>query len=404
MATKFKYVAVTPGGRKISGMIEAEDEMAVRLAIDSKGMIPLSVVRRKKNFKSLRLLAGSSVNRESLIFFARKMLTLSRAGIPILRSLDIIIEDTGDKKLSEVLREIRKSIEGGGSLADALSAHEGYFPTLFIEAVSAGEESGTLEIMLSRTMELLEREARIKDNIKAAVRYPAFIMITIALAFTVVITMVIPKFTSLYSAYGARLPWATRLLIETNAFIKAYWPVMILILPAVGLMLWRLRLTRWGKRGFDYFILSFPIIGMIIVKAAMSRMCYTLSTLLAAGLPLSRALTILKSSVGNYYFSKVIGKMGENLSGGGDLLDPIRESKFFSPLVVQMFAIGLESGSMEAMLSETASHFDAEIEYDTKKLTSRIEPILTVMIAVVVLILALAIFTPMWNMIEVFKR
>jgi len=404
MAIKFRYKAVTQEGRKVSGYVEAEEEYEARRAVDAKGLIPLDVTRPAKGLENLKIMTKASIKHDDLIFFTRKLLTLSKAGIPILRSMDIIIDDTEDKKLADNLTQVRKAIEGGSALAEALKPYDGYFPTLFIEAVSAGEESGTLDVMLGRTIELLEREAKIKDNIKAAVRYPLYVMATMAVAFAIVITFVIPKFASLYSAYGSQLPWATRLLIDVNTFIKHYWPIVIFAIPIIIIGLWRFRLTEWGKKGYDYSTLSFPSFGPSMVKAAMSRLCYTLATLITAGLPLSRALVILRGSIGNYYFSKVIEKMGENLSGGRDLLEPAKESRFFSQLVIQMFSIGLESGSLENLLSETAAHFDAEIEYDTRKLTSRIEPILTILIAVMVLILALAIFTPMWNMIKVFGK
>jgi len=404
MAMKFKYIAVSLDGKRISGTIEADDEVAVKQAIDSKGLIPIWVGRAAKGLEDLRLMTKRSIKHENLISFTRKLHTLSRAGVPLLQALDIIIEDTPDKRLGDALQDVRRHIEGGSGLAQALGMHEGYFPSLFIEAISAGEESGSLDVMLARSIELLVREEKTRGNIKEAVRYPVFVLITVALAFALIITIVIPKFSSLYSAYGAGLPWATRILIDINMLIKSYWPIFATAIPVLGFGLWRFRLTQVGKRGYDYTILSLPVISPLIIKTSMSRLCFTLSTLLAAGLPLSRTLSILRNSIGNYHLAKVIDKMGENLSGGRNLIQPARDSKYFSPLVVQMFSIGLESGSLENLLMDTAVHFDAEIDYDVKKLTSRIEPLLTVLIAGMVLIMALAIFTPMWNMIEVFKK
>jgi len=404
VASEYKYVAISPDGVKSSGIVEAEDISSAKSIVDARGLIPISVRRRSAYLDNLSLMTSKSIESNKLIFFTRKLHTLSRAGIPILRILDIIIEEAPNDRFGLVLTEVRRSIEGGEGLADSMRKHDGFFPTLFIEAIAAGEESGTLDIMLARSIDLLEREATIKENIKTAVRYPAFVLIAMSVAFFIVITLVIPKFSSLYSSYGASLPWATRLLIDINSFIRTYWIFLIIVIPGLVMVFWRARLTDWGKRGYDLIVLSLPVISPIFLKAIMSRFCHILSTLLSAGLPLSRALGILQSSIDNYYFSKVIVKMGENLSGGRSLLQPMRESRYFSPLVVQMFSIGLESGSLETLLTDVAVHFDSEIEYETRKLTSRIEPILTVVIAVLVLILALAIFTPMWNMIEVFKR
>ncbi|MEE8417780.1 MAG: type II secretion system F family protein [candidate division Zixibacteria bacterium] len=404
MITRYKYVAISPEGRKSKGIIEADSDQAAKSIVDSRGLLPVSVRKLSGGTKSLRLLFRSSVKPENLIIFTRKLLTLNRAGIPLLRSLGIIAADMDDTKLSNVIQNVRKSVEGGASFSQALDNHAGYFPGLFISTIKAGEESGTMDIMLMRALELIEREERIKQRVKEAVRYPSFVVFTMGLAFIVVITFVIPKFAAMYSGYGADLPWATRLLIAVNHIISNYWPFMIIVLPALVTVLWRMRLTRWGKRGFDYAKLSIPLMGAVVAKTILSRFCYILSTLLAAGLPLSQALGILRTSVNNYYFSKVIEKMTENLSGGRDLVQPMRDSKYFGSMVVQMFSIGLESGSLEDLLSETARHYDAEIEHDTKKLTSRIEPILTVLIATAVLILALAIFMPMWNLIGIFRR
>ncbi len=404
MATSYKFTAVSPDGSKSSGVIEAENENIVKDIIDSRGLIPISVRRRDDGLGGIKKIFSKSIGNESLVFLTRKLLTLSRAGIPIIRSLDIIIEDTIDEKMNRVLKQIRKSIEGGSSLAEALESHDGYFPLIYIETIKAGEESGTLDVMLARIMNLLEREAKIKEGIKTAVRYPSYVLITMAAAFFVIITLVVPKFSGLYSANSAELPWATRLLIDINIFVRSYWPLLIGVAPLLAYSIWRLRLTNWGKKTYDSISLSLPIISPIFVKAAMARFCYMMSVLLAAGIPLARALIIISKAIGNHYFSKVLADVGENLSGGHDLVQPMRESKYFSPLVVQMISLGLESGSLESLLQETARHFDAEIDFDTRKLTSRIEPILTFVIAGMVLILALAVLTPMWNLLEVFKR
>lgn len=404
MATRYKYIAISPQGKRSKGIIEAESDQSAKFIVDSRGLLPVSIHKLSGRTKNLRLLLRSSIKHEDLIIFTRKLLTLNRAGIALLRSLGIIVADLDDTRLSEVIQSVRKSIEGGASLSQALENHAGYFPGLYISTIKAGEESGTMDIMLARALELMEREEKIKQGVREAIRYPTFVMFAMALAFIVVITFVIPKFAGMYSSYGADLPWATRLLIAVNYMFSNYWPFLIIVLPALVTIFWRMRLTKWGKRGFDYAILSIPLMGAVVIKTILSRFCYILSTLLSAGLPLSQAMGILRSSVDNHYFSKVIEKMGENLSGGRDLVQPMRDSKYFGSMVVQMFSIGLESGSLENLLSETARHYDAEIEHDTKKLTSRIEPILTVVIAAAVLILALAIFMPMWNLISIFRR
>ena len=404
MASRFKYVAISRTGRRQAGIIEAEDELKAKSIIDSRSLLPLSLRQLSTPAGDLRLLFRRAIRYEDLIFLTRKLLTLNNAGLPLLHSLDIVAGDTSDSRLESVLQDVRRSLEGGSSFSQALEKHAGYFPELYISTIRSGEESGALDTMLKKSLELLEREERIRQRIREAVRYPVMVAVAMMLAFVIIITFVIPKFAGIYSSYGARLPWATRLLIEFNSFLVRYWPLLLLVLPALILTIWRTRRTSWGKKAFDYLALSMPVIGSVVGKAVLSRFCYVLSTLLSTGLPLSQSLDLLKSTLHNYHFSKVVGKMGENLSGGRDLIQPMRESEYFSPMVVQMFYVGLESGSLESLLAESARHYDDEIEYETRKLTSRIEPLLTVMIAVGVLILALAIFLPMWNLIGIFRR
>lgn len=404
MGKKYKYTAVSRAGEKTTGVIEAEDESAAAGTLDASGLIPLKLSKKSNAGPGYRMMFRTRIDPEVLAIFTRKLLTLNRSGIPILRSLDIIISDMTDSRLTSVLTDIRKSIEGGNRLSEAFEKHAGYFPELYISTIQAGEESGSLDTMLMRASELIERDIRLRDNIKSAVRYPIYVLITIALAFFVVITFVVPKFSSFYTAYGAQLPWATRLLIGINLFITQNWPYLVISAPFLIILLWRFKATAWGKKISDFFSINLPVIGKIMVKTVLARFCYILSTLLSAGLPLSRSLGILKSSISNYYFSKVISEMGENLSGGSDMVSSMRSSRYFGPMVIQMFSIGLETGSLESILQEIARHYDLEIEQDAKKLTSRIEPLLTVAVGVTVLILALAIFLPMWNLIGVFRR
>jgi MSHA biogenesis protein MshG len=404
VAKKYKYTAVSRNGVRSSGILEVEDESAAVAALDSSGLIPVKISKKSYPDSGFKFAFRSRIDPEILAVFTRKLLTLNKSGIPILRSLDIIISDMADSRLTGNLVKVRKSIEGGSSLTEAFEKQSGYFPELYISAIKAWEESGSLDTMLLRASELIERDIRLKENLRSAVRYPSYVLITIALAFFVVITFVVPKFAGFYSSYGAELPWATRLLIGINRFISANWPYLLFALPVLIFSLWRLMVTAWGRKISDIISITLPVVGNINIKAVLARFCHILSTLLSAGLPLNQALNVLKASISNYYFSKVISEMGENLSGGSDVVSSMRSSRYFSPMVIQMFSVGLETGSLETILQEIAEHYDREIEQDAKKMTSRIEPLLTVAVGITVLILALAIFLPMWNLIGVFRK
>ena len=240
MANRFKYTAVSREGVRSSGIIEAENESMAASTISASGLIPVRIAKKSYSDSGFKIMWKSQIDPEILAIFTRKLLTLNKAGIPILRSLDIIRSDISDSRLSAALEKIRKSIEGGNSLTEAFEKQTGYFPELFINAIRAGEESGSLDTMLFRASELIEREIRLKENIRSAVRYPAYVLITIAVAFLVVITFVVPKFAGFYSAYGAELPWATRLLININRLITGNWPYLIIVLPVLVFLFWRM--------------------------------------------------------------------------------------------------------------------------------------------------------------------
>jgi len=256
---KYKYTAISRAGDKSSGVIEAEDESTAAASLDASGLIPLKLSKKTNVETGYGTMFRPRIDPEVLAIFTRKLLTLNRSGIPILRSLDIIISDMADSRLTGVLADIRKSIEGGNRLSEAFEKHSGYFPELYISTIQAGEESGSLDTMLMRASELIERDIRLRDNIKSAVRYPIYVLITIALAFFVVITFVVPKFSSFYTAYGAQLPWATRLLIGINHFITEYWPYLAFGAPFLIVLLWRFKVTAWGKKISDYISINLPV-------------------------------------------------------------------------------------------------------------------------------------------------
>jgi len=400
----FKYKAAARSGTVRKGLVEAEDIESAKIILDSKGLIPISVKPAVEFKKFFRKFYKTSIDLELLSSFTQKLNTLNKAGIPILKALSIIASEQEDDKFEKTLIRMKQYIEGGMTLSQALEQFPEYFPPLFISTVSAGESSGQMEAIFDRLSELIEREIKTRETLKSAVRYPAYIMITIVLAIIALVTLVIPKFAEFYKFYKSDLPLPTRLIMDLSSFTTSYWYIVLISGILSVFLFYRFKETKIGSNFFDYLKIELPVVGKIFLQMTISRFCYLLGTLLRSGLPLVEALGIVSRAAGNSLISKVINQMSDNVKGGRDIFSPMRESKYFMPLIIQMFVIGMESGNLDNMLFEAARHYDAAVEYQSKKLTSRLEPILTLFVGGMVLVLALAIFLPMWNMMQVFKK
>jgi len=404
MSYLFKYKAVGQDGKALAGIIEADTDGLAKKDLDRQGLIPVSVqlVSERRNY--IRKLIKPPVNLTLLISFTTKLSTLTKAGIPIVRALSIIESEQENPEFGEVLLKIRQHIENGMTLSQAMEQFPDHFYSLFVSTVRAGETSGQMEAILDRLNELIDREIKTKEMIKTAIRYPSYVLLTIVAAITVVVTVVVPKFADFYKSNKAELPLPTKLVLDFSNFVISYWYLIVFFAIAAIIAFFKFKESQCGRRLLDRIKLEVPIIGDIFLKMVISRFCYLLGALLKSGLPLVEALRLVGSAVGNSLISKVINDMCENVVGGGDLVSPMRESKYFRPMVIQMFTIGMESGRLDDLLFDAARYYDSVVEYQSKKLTSRIEPILTFFIGGIVLLLALAVFLPMWNMMQVLKK
>jgi MSHA biogenesis protein MshG len=404
MAYRFRYKAVSPEGNIQKGYFEAEDIQTAKRGLDLRGLIPISVESDESYKSFFKKYFKPSVNLEILLAFTKKFNTLLKAGIPILRTLDIIENEQENTEFSLALQKIKQLVESGISLSQAMQQFPEYFSSLYVSTVKAGEVSGQMDIVLDRMCELIERELKTKEMIKSAIRYPIYVMITIMLAIAVIVTVVVPKFADFYKFYQSDLPLPTRIISEFSSFVSSFWYLIIFIGIIAIFSFKRFSKSSLGQRIFDWVKLEMPILGNIFLQLTISRFCYVLATLVRSGLPLVESLSLVGTTVGNSIIAKVIASISDNVRGGGDIFGPMRKSKYFKPMVIQMFVIGMESGNIDNMLFEVAHHYDESVEYQSKKLASRLEPIMTLFIGGMVLMLALAIFLPMWNMIQVFKK
>ena len=401
---RFKYKAATHDGKIISRSLDAENVGDVKKELDNRGFIPLNV-RPALNFKRLiKALMRAPADLETMALFTRKLSTLMKAGIPIIKALAITESEQKNSQFKEIIIRLSRSVEGGMTLSQAMSQFPDYFDRLFVNTIRAGESSGNLDVILELLSGLIDREIKTREMIRSAVRYPSYVIITISLAIGVVVSLVIPKFAEFYKANQAELPLPTRIVLDFSNFVTSHWHVLLLCVIVLAFTFIRVRATPWGTNFLDLLKLEFPIFGEIFRRVSLSRFSRLLATLLRSGLPMVESLRLVSGAVGNSLIGRSVTQIADNISGGGDILSPMRQSRYFGEMVIQMFAIGMESGRLDDMLSEVSNHHDDYVERRSKMLTARLEPILTLIVGAVVLVLALAIFLPMWNMIQVIKH
>lgn len=403
---QFSYRARTKGGELKTGHIEAETAGAVAAHLAAQDFIPISIVAGtagQSNFnQSIELdfskIFKPKIGLADLILFARQMFTLAKAGVPLNRAIAVLRESSRNRTMQTALEDIQDSLDQGKALSAALEKHPKIFSSLIVSLVQVGENTGRLDQIFNEIADYLEREQETIRRIKSALRYPAMVLIAITVAVVVINIWVIPPFADLFARYDAELPLPTKIIIGSSNFMIAYWPYMLV--GCVGLiMLLRMYVnTAWGHYNWDYLKLKIPKIGGVINRAILARFSGTFAMLLRSGVPLIHGLTVTSYAVDNEYLGRHIRDMREDLEKGESLAQTAKNTGLFDSLVVQMISIGEETGSVDELLEEVSGHYDRDVDYDLKTLSDAIEPMLIVMIGVIVLILALGVFLPLWRL------
>lgn len=403
MPEHFKYRAVGADGKIEKGTMRAESSVHVLDFLSEQQLTPVKVTQlpRKKNLSFFGFF--KKVDYESLILFTNSLNTMIHAGIPLLRALRLIKIGPHNGKFNKAINQIRISLQSGKSLSESMSEFEGFFGKVYISCVAAGEESGQLENILEELARMLEEEMELTRQIKAGIRYPLMVIAAIGIAFIVIMAFVIPSFMSFYSSFGAELPLPTRIMLQTSKIVTAYWYILIAIAAIVIAVFRKFVSKPEGKLWVDEKILKIPIMGDLIIKGNVARFCLMFRILFKAGLPIVKTIDILTDSVKNSQIEKEINHLGTFMKEGRDMEQIHKEFDYFPEISLQMIAIGMESGSLEKMLKEVGTHFTKEVQYTSRQLTSILEPILTFVLGGFVLLMALAILLPMWNLIKVFK-
>jgi MSHA biogenesis protein MshG len=350
--------------------------------------------------KLARRLGIGRVTVADLVMFSRQMYTITRAGIPLLRGLRGLIGSTHNAILRETLEDVLSSLEGGRDLASSFARHPEIFPRLYVSIVSVGEATGTLDKSFQRLTEYLAQEKDMHDRVKGAVRYPIIVVITIVLAAMFLSTFVIPKFAPVFAQLKGELPLPTKILLGSSALVRDYWPYTLGFLAALFYGIRHYIGTVDGRRKWDEFKLRVPVMGRLMYEATLARINRSLSISLSAGMPMTQTLAVIARSSGNVFMSERIQTLASSVERGESLSRAAGSSNLFSPLVLQMIAIGEETGALPELLDEAAGYYEREVDHSLKNLSSSIEPLLIVCVGGMVLILALGIFMPLWEVIS----
>jgi len=404
----FSYQAINEVGVTVSGILEAESADSARTLLSSQGYIPTKVVETGATAKSSFLSAIKrrlgSVSTPDLIIFTKQFQTLLAAGVPIVRLLQVLENQTQNDTLKTAIALIEEDVKKGSTLTKAMEKHPNIFSTLYLSMVHAGEVSGTVPDILLRLATIIEHEERVKSDIKSAMQYPIMVMIALGVAFFVLLTFVIPKFADIFTKAGLKLPLPTKVAILMYQLLSHYW---FIVIGGGVLLILALRYyikTAQGRYVLDSFLLSLPLIGPLFVKSAMSRFASIFAILQTSGVPIMRTMEVLTGTIGNAAISREFDRVRERIKEGQGIAIPLKSAKYFTPMVIDMVAIGEESGNIEAMLRAVSTHYDDEVAYAVKQLSDAIGPILVVGLAAVVGFFALAIFLPMWDLTKMVKQ
>jgi len=393
----YRYVARDKDGTVFKGKIDADDEANARSSLRQKGLFATStaVVREWHPRKLL-----GRVSADEVAILAEQLSILIDAGLPLMRCFTILAKQSKNGKLKEVLNGVYKNIENGASFADSLSKHPEVFSKLFVNLIRAGEIGGTLGKSLSQLTTYLEKEQQTRQQIKSALTYPKVVS-SICLVVTIfVVTFIVPRFSTLYDSMGIKLPLATIVLVKTSKLMLGYWWVILGSVLGIVIAYMKFKASRIGKWVIDRASLYLPVFGDLNKKAVASRFIRVLSSLALSGIPIMRALEVSQQVADNMVISRIIEEARMKVSFGGKLEETLSSSDIFPSMVINMIALGEETGDLSGALEKGANYLEREVDVVVKRLIIIIEPVMTVLIAFIVGLLALAIYLPMFDVVK----
>jgi MSHA biogenesis protein MshG len=400
----FAYKARDARGRLVEGVLEGVDSGAIATALSGNGVTPVEIAPTAAPRAGDGAAAAGwplrkpKVHAIDLLLFSRQMYSLLKAGVPILRALGGLQESSTNPAFKHTLQKVRESLESGRDLSASLQRQGEVFSPFYVSMVYVGETTGRLEEIFLRLFHHLEFQEEMRTQVKSALRYPVFVVIVMAVALAIINLFVIPQFAQVYKGFGAQLPSITQWLIAFSQFWLDYWWLMALALVGgfLGFRAWVA--TREGRYRWDRFKLRIPIAGPIVLKATIARFARSFALSIRSGVTAVHGLTLVSQVVDNSYMAERIERMREGVERGESVLRTAVHSGVFTPVALQMVLVGEESGSLDDMMDEVADMYTREVQYDLKTLGSQIEPILIVLLGVLVLIVALGVFLPIWDL------
>jgi len=405
---EFEFKGRSGNGQLVDGEIEGANTNVVAGLLMDRGVTPISIVEKNEQIDVLEVFRDRfnlhKVSIEEMLMFTRQMGALIKAGIPITRAISGILESVENPLLIKSLRDILEQLESGRSLSVACARHPRVFSNLYISMIQVGENTGRLEETFFQMADYIDRNRRITQNIKTALRYPTTVIIAIAVAMVILNLFVIPKFASFFEANELELPWQTVLLLNMSGFFVEYWVFVGIALLALALGFRHYINTPDGKYKWHKFIVNAPLIGEILNRAMMARFARSFAMAYSAGVPIVQAMGVISRSIGNEYISSHVNSMREGIERGEALTRTAHRTGMFTPVVMQMFSVGEEAGNLDEMMTFIADFYEEEVDYDVKTLSDKIEPLIYVAIGAMVLVLALGIFVPMWDIAQLAGR
>jgi type IV pilus assembly protein PilC len=403
VAETYAYKVRDRRGSMVSGEIQADSRDLVLAKLREMEYIPLEVKRKSAGLKKEITLRPGRVKLKHLAVFSRQFATMVNSGLPLLRTLAILSEQTESKELARIVGEMRLEVEQGASLSESMSKYPKAFDELYVAMVKAGEVSGNLDQVLLRVADTIEKEVSLRQKIKSAMTYPIVVFALVIIILTAILVFVVPTFKDLYAQLGGTLPAPTRLLIAISDIVRRFF---LIVAGVIILATWLFR--RWirtdkGRYAFDRFKLKIPIFGELFRKTALSRFARTLGTLSRSGVPILQALDIVQETVKNSVVARAVKDVQSSVKEGESLAKPLTRHPVFPPMVVQMMAVGEETGALDTMLGKISDFYDEEIAATVESLTSLIEPVLIAVVGGAVGAIVIALYLPTFRIFELIE-
>jgi type IV pilus assembly protein PilC len=403
MATTFDYKVRDRTGNLVSGQLAGDSEDLVLKKLREMGMTPVEVKKANAGLKMEINLRPGRVKLKDLSIFCRQFATMVNSGLPILRSLAILADQTPSKELSKVLTEVRTDVEHGSSLSGAMQKHPKAFNDLFVAMVKSGETGGALDNVLLELADIMEKEVELRRRIKSAMTYPVVVLILVVLIMAAMLLFIVPQFETIYASLGGKLPLPTRILLGVSRAVRTYWWLVLGGSVAGWWLFRRYKKTPSGRERVDALKLRVPVFGPLFHKVALARFSSTLAMLLKSGVPILQAMDIVKDTVNNKVIAAAVDDVKGSVREGESIARPLAKHDVFPSMVVQMLAVGEETGSVDTMLEKVAQFYNQEVQASVDALTSLIEPLLIAVIGGAVGAAVVALYMPMFNIINLIQ-